>query len=86
MSIPVPSLADIKKWIGFWKKYKGKRVRVYLKDENFTGILNAMVENPTGIFLINVSIPSEKDVEAVFVPLIAVTKIYIFKKPSRAHE
>ena len=86
MSIPIPQLADIKKWIGFWKKYKGKRVRVYLRNENFIGILSAIVENPSGIFLTDVSIPSEQDVEVVFVPLTAVTKIYIFKKASRTHE
>jgi len=66
--------------IDFWKKFKGKRVRVYLRGENFTGILNAVLENPSGILLTNVSIPDEKDVEVVFVPLIAVTKVYLFKK------
>jgi len=64
----------------FWKKFKGKRVRVYLRNESFTGILNAVVENPTGILLTGVSVSGEKDVEVVFVPLSAVTKIYVFKK------
>ena len=86
MTIPIPSVADIRKWIGFWKKYKGKRVKVYLRNENIIGVLSAIVENPSGIFLTDVSIPSEQNVEVVFVPLIAITKIYIFKKASRTHE
>ena len=86
MAIPIPSVADIRKWIGFWKKYKGKKVKVYLKNENFIGVLSAIVDNPSGLFLTDVSIPSEQNVEVVFVPLIAVTKIYIFKKASRTHE
>ena len=86
MSIPIPNVASIKKMIDFYKKFKGKRVKVYLRRENFTGILNAVVENPSGIILKDVSTSDEKDVEAVFVPLIAVTKIYVFKKANRAQE
>jgi hypothetical protein len=33
MSIPaIPSFETIKKWVGYWRKFKGKRVRVYLRS------------------------------------------------------
>jgi hypothetical protein len=32
-SIPsfIPSIETLKKWIGYWRKFKGKRVKIFLK-------------------------------------------------------
>jgi len=33
MSLPsIPSFETIKKWVDYWRKFKGKRVRVYLRS------------------------------------------------------
>ena len=33
MSLPVPSWDNLKRWIDFWTKFKGKKVRVWFSGE-----------------------------------------------------
>jgi len=33
MSSPLPSFETIKKWFDYWRKFKGKHVRIWLKRE-----------------------------------------------------
>lgn len=32
MSLPVPSWKDIKKWVAYWRKFKGKKVRIWFDE------------------------------------------------------
>jgi hypothetical protein len=42
MALPVPSIETIKKWIDYWRKFKGKRVRILLKS-GFVSKTNSQV-------------------------------------------
>ncbi|MGD0496504.1 MAG: hypothetical protein ABSB28_10805 [Candidatus Bathyarchaeia archaeon] len=103
-SIPsiIPSIETLKKWIDYWRRFKGKRVKIFLKSgmnvstdvHNFSldtsiktnfldtviGTIEDVVESPFGIWLKDVSIPEEKEVEGAFIPMSEIARIYSLRK------
>jgi hypothetical protein len=113
--IPIPSVETIKKWIGYWRKFRGKRVKIFLKSgtksrmdfgygedsqpfildlRNYDikstyekqhldvlfGTIEDVVESPFGVWLKDVSVSDETDIERVFIPMSEITRIYFFRK------
>ena len=102
----IPSVETIKRWLDYWRRFKGKRVKIFLKSglkanlqigntfgiteskttlerefiETLSGIIEDIVENPFGIWLKDVSIPEEKEVDRAFIPMSDIVRIYSFKK------
>jgi len=103
MSGFAPSFETIAKWVKYWHKFKGKRVKVFLRTglgattnsqfvgrgkqqpqeqsyDTVTGTIEDVVESPLGILLSDVSMVEEEEVEAVFIPLLEILRIYSFRE------
>jgi len=98
---PLPSIETIKRWVDYWRKFKGKRVRIWLKTQMkltkdlflSTSIEMGFSESVAGIISDVIESPfgiklegiSSTEIETIFIPMSEIARMDFLKETSEQH-